>query len=87
MTLLVGSDCRREQPMVNHRLRKSVLGGGKVCVVNCIDYDFNYDVETAIVVSPIGMVHCLAEIARYVGLPIKDSNIAGTAFPDSKRVA
>ncbi len=67
-TLLVGSDARREQPLVNHRIRKAVRAGGKVGVINPIAFDFNYDVEHVLVSEPAGMVHNLACVAKALGV-------------------
>lgn len=67
VTLLIGCDLRREQPMVNHRLRKSVLAGGTVVAVNPVDFEFNYELAAVIVTSPAGMVQELAALAKAVG--------------------
>ncbi len=65
--VLVGSDVRREQPMVNHRIRKAVLNGAKVIVINPIKVPFNYSVEHEIVASPAELVSALARIASASG--------------------
>ena len=67
VTLLVGSDIRREQPMVNHRLRKSVLAGGRVLVINPVDFEFNYTLATTIVSAPSQMVKDLAGVVKSLG--------------------
>ena len=67
VTLLVGCDVRREQPMINHRLRKSVLAGGKVIAVNPVNFEFNYELDAVIVTSPAGMVQELAALAKAAG--------------------
>ena len=64
VTLLVGCDARREQPMVNHRLRKSVIAGGSVLSLNPFGFDFNYEVALSVVSSPDGMLTDLAGIAK-----------------------
>ena len=64
VTLLVGCDCRREQPMANHRLRQSVLKGGQVLAINPLDYDFNYEVAAKIITDPHGMIEGLAGVAQ-----------------------
>ena len=40
--LLIGSNARKEQPIINHRLRKAALNGASVMAVNSVDYDFNF---------------------------------------------
>ena len=43
--LLVGSNVRREAPIIAHRVRKAALNGGKICFVNSDRYDYFFDVE------------------------------------------
>ena len=66
-TLLVGSWLRKDQPILNHWLRKSVLAGGAVMAVNPLDYDFNYELAEHCVSSLSGMVSDLAGIAKALG--------------------
>jgi len=62
--LLVGSDVRREQPLLNHRLRKAATHQATVMVVNPVAFEFNYPLGSAIVVPPSAMPAQLAGIAR-----------------------
>ncbi len=62
--LLIGSYLRKEQPIINHRLRKATRSGGSVMVVNSVDYDFNYPMKERIIDSPAGIEHALAAIAK-----------------------
>ncbi len=62
--LLVGSNVRKEQPMINHRIRKAALNGAKVMCVNPVELDFNYEVETQRVSDPVEMISTLAIIAK-----------------------
>lgn len=62
--LLIGSNIRKEQPMINHRLRKSVLRGAEVMVLNSIDYDFNYDVADKIIEPPARLPGSLLSIIK-----------------------
>jgi len=41
--LLVGSNVRKEQPLLGHRLRQAVLGGAKVSAINPMAYPFHFD--------------------------------------------
>ena len=66
--LVVGSDCRREQPMANHRIRNSVLAGGQALVINPIDFEFNYVVAHKVVADLGGMVSALAGVAKAAGV-------------------
>ncbi|MFQ5470374.1 MAG: NADH-quinone oxidoreductase subunit NuoG [Gammaproteobacteria bacterium] len=62
--LLIGSNVRKEQPLINHRIRKAVQNGASVSVVNAFDYDFNYPLNKKIIASPAGMELALAGIAK-----------------------
>ncbi len=62
--LLVGSNVRKEQPMINHRIRKASLKGAKIMCVNSIELDFNYTVESQRVSDPISMINTMAVIAK-----------------------
>ena len=62
--VLIGSNVRKEQPMINHRIRKATLKGTKVYCVNSRELQFNYDVEDQLVVSPSEMVNALALMAK-----------------------
>ena len=62
--LLVGSNVRKEQAMINHRLRKASLKGADVMVVNSVDYDFNYAISGKIITSPSDIPTALAGIIK-----------------------
>jgi len=64
--LLIGSNIRKEQPIACHRLRKAALNGAQIMVVNPVDFEFNFPVVDKQIVSPVGMEHALAGIARAV---------------------
>lgn len=63
-TLVIGSHIRKEQPLLNHRLRKSTLAGGKVMLLNPIHYEFNYPIAAKIIVTPAAWIKELAGIAK-----------------------
>ncbi len=62
--MLIGSNVRKEQPMINHRIRKAALKGAQVHCVNTRELEFNYDVTGQLVVAPNEMVGSLALIAK-----------------------
>ncbi len=62
--LLVGSDLRREMPLLNHRLHQATKRGAKVYAVNPAAFDFNFDLAGASIVPPQGMVGALLALAR-----------------------
>ena len=62
--LLIGSDIRREQPLVNHRLRKASLKGAKIMAINTVDYDFNYELTHRLIIPPAEYPLVLAGIIK-----------------------
>ncbi len=66
--LLVGANPRKDQPLINLRLRKATLKGARVFAVNPIDYDFNYKLAGKIIIDPTGMIRTLAGVARALSL-------------------
>jgi NADH-quinone oxidoreductase subunit G len=62
--LLVGSDLRREMPLLNHRLHQATKQGAKVYAVNPAAFEFNYTLAGATIVPPQGMVDALLALAR-----------------------
>lgn len=64
--LLIGSNIRKEQPILNHRLRKAALKGAEIMVINSVNYDFNYDVSATIIQSPVDLPIELASIIKAV---------------------
>lgn len=66
-TLLVGCWLRKDQPLLNHRVRESWKKGGAVLSINPIDYDVNYELEVDVVCRPSEMVDELAGVAAALG--------------------
>ena len=65
--LLVGSNLRKEQPLLSVRLRRAVTGNGaRVGAVNVLGYPQNYDLADSLTVAPSGFAGALAGIARAV---------------------
>ena len=64
VTFVIGSHLRKEQPLLNHRLRKSTGGSGKVMLLNPIDYEFNYPIAAKIIATPTAWIEELAGIAK-----------------------
>ena len=62
--LLVGSNPRHDQPLINHRIRKAALRGAKVMVVNPVDYHFNFPLAEKLIVRPSRMVAALGAIGK-----------------------
>ena len=64
--LIIGGYPRKDQPIFNHRLRKAVLAGSKVMVINPVDFSFNFDVAHKCVESPANLVHELAAVLKVI---------------------
>jgi len=62
--LLIGSNVQKEQPMINHRIRKAAQKGAEIMYVNSRELSFNYDISTKIVSDPASIVDILATIAK-----------------------
>ncbi len=62
--LLIGSNIRKDQPLLGLRLRKAFLHGAALCAVNPVDYDFSFDLKAKVIFDPAAMPAALARIAR-----------------------
>jgi NADH-quinone oxidoreductase subunit G len=62
--LLIGSNVRKEQPIINHRLRKAAIHGASVMAVNPVDYDFNFPLASRSAVAPDKMPMELASVVK-----------------------
>jgi NADH-quinone oxidoreductase subunit G len=61
VVVVVGSNIRKEVPILAHRLRKAALKGTKVCFVNGDVYDYYFEIEEYL--SGAGLVEQLSGIA------------------------
>jgi NADH-quinone oxidoreductase subunit G len=77
--LLIGSNVRKDQPLIAHRLRKAFLKGAKVMAVNPLDYDFSFRLAGKVIAAPYDLPGALARIAGAL------SALAGKALPDTVR--
>ncbi len=75
--LLVGSNVRKDQPLIAHRLRKAFLKGARIMAVNSLDYDFSFRLADKAIAAPYDLPGSLARIAgalcRLTGKPIPDA--------------
>lgn len=63
--LLVGSNIRKEQPIIAHRIRKAVQHhNANVSFVNPCDYGFNFKVKTGLVTDIAAMTTELSALAK-----------------------
>jgi NADH-quinone oxidoreductase subunit G len=63
--LIIGSNLRLEQPMINHRVRKAQLSGATISTLNVKNFDFNYKVEN-IITSPNQIAITLAGVLKTI---------------------
>lgn len=61
---LVGSNIRREQPIVAHRLRKASLAGTKIASLHCVDVRVPFALHENLCVNPEAIVPTLLAIAK-----------------------
>jgi NADH-quinone oxidoreductase subunit G len=64
--LLVCANPRKQQPLLNLRLRKAALRGAEVMVINPVDYDVNYRIGTKLIAQPVALVRELAGVLKAV---------------------
>jgi NADH-quinone oxidoreductase subunit G len=79
--LLIGSNVRKEQPIIAHRIRKAAMRGARIMFVNTREFDTHFHVEENLVGSPARMVSDLAAIAKSL------FDITASAVPESIRPA
>ncbi|MEN8179200.1 MAG: NADH-quinone oxidoreductase subunit NuoG [Pseudomonadota bacterium] len=65
--LLIGSNLRKEQPILGHRLRKAAIDGAAISYLNPLGQDLNYAASQQIV-SPADMLQALASVAKALGV-------------------
>ena len=73
--LVIGSNIRKDQPLLAQRLRQAVRKGGKVNALNAQAYDWAMPVANTLVADAANWVQALADIAAAVGA------ITGAAAP------
>ncbi|HZX71530.1 MAG TPA: NADH-quinone oxidoreductase subunit NuoG [Rhodanobacter sp.] len=61
--LLVGTDLRHEQPLLNHRLNEAVKKGARVYAVNPAHFDFNYKLAGEAIAAPQRLVDAMLALA------------------------
>lgn len=90
--LLLGSNIRKEQPLLGLYLRQAVVkNGAAVSAVNMLDYDFNFALANVKTTPAFDMVQTLANIAAVVSERLVtrlDEDIAArTTTPDAEEKA
>ncbi|MFI4937297.1 MAG: NADH-quinone oxidoreductase subunit NuoG [Candidatus Berkiellales bacterium] len=62
--VVIGSDVRKEQPLISHRLRKASLHGAKVIAINAWKVDFNFDCEQQLIGEKGDLIQPLLQIIK-----------------------
>ena len=62
--LIIGSNIRREQPLINYRIHKAVDHGAEFFVINPADFKFNWQAVGRLIQSPSATETVLAGIAK-----------------------
>ena len=65
--LLVGSNPRHDQPLLNHRIRQASKHGAKIYAINPLDFDLNYGLAGKAIVLPSQLAGELAALAAAAG--------------------
>ena len=63
--MVIGSNLRLEQPMINHRLRKAQLAGAEICALNVKEFDYNLKISHT-TVAPQEIATLLAGVLKSV---------------------
>jgi len=64
--LLIGSNVRKEQPIMGHHLRQASLSDAKISFVNPVSFDFNFKVAHEFAVPPAQMFKEMKVLAKAV---------------------
>lgn len=79
VVLLVGSQIHKEQPIAGLKLRKMTMNGGKACVINPVDFKFNFVVTAKTITASGDMLSALAGVAKEL-LNLVQTNVKTPAF-------
>ena len=64
--VLVGSNIRKEQPLLGLRVRKAAMSGATVDAINPMSWEFNFPLNSNVVVAPNVMPYTLARVLQAV---------------------
>jgi NADH-quinone oxidoreductase subunit G len=89
--LLIGSNIRKDQPLLGLRLRKAFLRDAQLFAVNPVDYDFTFHLKAKVIADPASLPAVLARIARALAdsaqavLPPEIAAVANSTPSDAER--
>ena len=66
--LIVGSNIRKELPLISLRLRRLAQQGGDIAVLNPMSFDHNFATSQEVIVKPSMMAIVFASIAREIAM-------------------
>ena len=73
--VLVGSNIRKDQPLLAHRLRKAFLEGARIAAINPVDFAFTFDLAAKTIVAPSGLPEALGRLV------VASATCTGSALP------
>ena len=73
--LLIGSNIRKEQPLLSLRVRQAWKNGAKITAINPFDWNFNFDLTSSVVASPSSFCKELAQVVNCVDEESDDVDI------------
>ncbi|MBL8265811.1 NADH-quinone oxidoreductase subunit NuoG [Steroidobacter sp.] len=91
--LVIGSNIRKEVPLLAHRLRKAALKGGKVSFINAERYDYLFPVAGYLASNGIGSFDHLVAVAAAAisasgkSAPASIASLVGQAQPNDSHKA
>ncbi len=79
--LLIGSNIRKEQPLLGSRLRKAALQGAAIVALNAVDYVFNFPLATKKIITPTQWVQVLSALLQALTQPqtVTDTTVIAMA--------
>ena len=60
--MLIGCNIHREVPLAGLRVRKAFRNGARIAVINPVDFDYHFDLEDKVIITPQEMPMHLAKI-------------------------
>jgi NADH-quinone oxidoreductase subunit G len=91
--LLIGANLRKDQPLLNLRLRKAARRGARILALHAVDYDLTYPLAAKAIVAPSEMPRVLAAVAvrlaalKQVPIPAEIEPIAAESSAEAEAIA
>lgn len=60
--VIIGGDIRRQQPMLNHRIRQAALADSKVSLIHAYDPGYNFELTGSVITSPKNWEQILSQL-------------------------